>query len=189
MFSRWFAGIEGFYISIIMHYLESAMAISTELYCLFCPISFLRSLYHGVSTDILEHPLVRLLTSMAANGMLLAGMAKWYILQPHRDREIKWWFCKIEVIIKMIHFSITIIYAWQIDLSSWSSGLCINLALSAFQFLALSLSVMYEIRLSKGSWLILSWLINSFKEQIYEYPQFPVINIHEYVQVGRIEPD
>jgi hypothetical protein len=149
MLSRLFAGIDGFYIAFVMHYIESAMAVSTGLYCLFCPISFLNSLCSSASMDILEHPLVRFLTAMTANGMLLAGMAKWYILQPHINRAIKWWFCKVEVIIKMIHLLITITYAWQIDLHSWSSGLYINLALSGFQFLALFVSVMYEIRLSK----------------------------------------
>jgi hypothetical protein len=149
MISRWFAGIEGFYVAFVMHYIESAMAVGTGLYCLLCPVSFLRTLCSNAHVNILEHPLTRLLAAMAANGMLLAGAAKWYLLQSHINHAIKWWFCKIELIIKLIHLLITLIYAWQIDFHSWSWGLYVNLALSGLQFLALFISVIYEIRLSK----------------------------------------
>jgi hypothetical protein len=152
-----FCSVDGMYIAFIMHRVESTLAILTGLWCLISPVTFLQTLGAEMTegkggTAAMEHllsaPLILLLARMAANGILLAGALKVYILRRDQPYYLRLRFVQAEVFVKGVHLLATILYLSQFDPSRWQGGTLVNAALSSSQFVATVLTVLYEGRRS-----------------------------------------
>ena len=138
-----FGGLDGFYISFVMRYVESLIGMATVIASFAVPHLILVTFFpFHKDSDVLVHPVVLLLLRTAATGILLADALKLVLLHPSISREARWLFVRLDLIGKAIYLFWVLDYSWYYSPPvPW-----LNIGLVSPQLVAVAICVANEYR-------------------------------------------